>query len=209
MSYNWEKIFENKSTKELYNIYKGNSYLSKDAVFYAKKELIKRNFDFENIDAYIVSWKLSDLKEDEVVYQTEYAMSKFKFISLKKYFLILFSFIGLTYFFETTRKDFDLNFFFKSVPYITIFISLLILLNNYIARLQNKTRDKRLQEIDKVGKELEKYKENKSVQEDYNVSMKKLNKEEKRMIKIVKITTILAIILILFSHLRNLGFLKF
>ena len=48
MSYNWEKIFEKKSTKELFKIYKGNSFLSKDASIYAKKELEKRNFDFNN-----------------------------------------------------------------------------------------------------------------------------------------------------------------
>jgi hypothetical protein len=48
MTYNWEKIFQEKSTKELYSIYSGKSMLPDSAIPFAKRELEERKFDFDD-----------------------------------------------------------------------------------------------------------------------------------------------------------------
>ena len=65
MSYNWEKIFKNKTNKELYEIVIGKKVLSKEAIKYAKTELENRDFDFENMTVNKAAWKLIDLSLDE------------------------------------------------------------------------------------------------------------------------------------------------
>ena len=47
MDYNWEEIFRKKNDKELYKIYIGEQKLNLEAKEYAKRELEKRNFNFE------------------------------------------------------------------------------------------------------------------------------------------------------------------
>jgi hypothetical protein len=61
MSYDWEKIFENKTNKELYDIYSGNSMLPIETIEYARNELERRNFDFNDINNNRSAWELSEL----------------------------------------------------------------------------------------------------------------------------------------------------
>ncbi|NLF42786.1 MAG: hypothetical protein GX587_08830, partial [Bacteroidales bacterium] len=65
MVYNWEKIFKNKSDKELYEIFLGKRLLNDEAKEYAEKELKQRKFDFSNIEAYKKKWKLEKLIQEE------------------------------------------------------------------------------------------------------------------------------------------------
>ena len=53
MDYDWEKIFENKTNKELYDIVVGKVVLSNDVILYARKELERRNFDFDSVDIFL------------------------------------------------------------------------------------------------------------------------------------------------------------
>lgn len=59
--YEWEKIFKNKTEKELINIYSGNSHLSLDAEIYAGLELKNRNYNFQEIER-IHKRKVEELK---------------------------------------------------------------------------------------------------------------------------------------------------
>jgi len=65
MGYNWEKIFSNKTDKELYKIYSGKSHLGNEAKSFAEIELKKRKFNFKNIDRHKKKWKLEKLIQDE------------------------------------------------------------------------------------------------------------------------------------------------
>jgi len=64
MSYNWEKIFKDKTNLELYNIYKGKTHLSGDAIEFAKKELECRNLDVNNLVTFIESVKGTNYEEN-------------------------------------------------------------------------------------------------------------------------------------------------
>ncbi len=205
MSYNWEEIFEKKSTKELFDIYKGKSFLSdRDASRYAKKELEKRNFDFNNIEEYNVVWEIDSLKKDESVYQTEFAFNKFQFISIKRYLIILVSFVLLLFLFEKYNAEIDFVLF---LPYVVILISIFTLINNYIYKLQTKSQEKRLRKIKELENELENFKYNDAVFEEYQNSVRKNQKEEFRMRIIGIIITVISMIIIYFAIKRNLGHL--
>jgi len=64
MDYNWTEIFKEKSTKELYEIYCGQSFLPLSAVLFAKKELEARNFDFKGFDTIIFEQQYEVLVEE-------------------------------------------------------------------------------------------------------------------------------------------------
>ena len=65
MKYNWTEIFKNKTDKELYNIYVGESSLGSEAEEFAKLELENRNFNFKNLDKHRKKWELENLIEEE------------------------------------------------------------------------------------------------------------------------------------------------
>ncbi len=51
MDYNWKEIFKEKSNNELFKIFLGDSYLPEETKKFAKKELLNRNFDFNNMSS--------------------------------------------------------------------------------------------------------------------------------------------------------------
>lgn len=65
MDYNWTEIFKNKTTRELYDIYLGKSILGPEHKEYARIELERRNFDFDNLDKQRKKWELERLIEEE------------------------------------------------------------------------------------------------------------------------------------------------
>lgn len=65
MNYNWIEIFKNKTDKELFIIYSGQSLLDKEAREFAELELKRRNFNFKDIDKYKAKWKLEKLFQEE------------------------------------------------------------------------------------------------------------------------------------------------
>lgn len=66
MNYNWTEIFKNKSDKELFYIFSGQSLLDKEASDFAELELRRRDFDLKGIDKYNAKWKLEKEKEQYV-----------------------------------------------------------------------------------------------------------------------------------------------
>lgn len=78
--YDWEKIFKNKTDKELYSIYLGKSHLGEEARVNAKKELELRKFDFKNLKKHKKKWELEGLLEEErfehKTYGHEYTKTK-------------------------------------------------------------------------------------------------------------------------------------
>jgi hypothetical protein len=64
MDYNWIEIFKEKSTKELYDIYCGNSFLPKTVIPIAKLELEKRKFNFDDIESFKDTLKLEDVERE-------------------------------------------------------------------------------------------------------------------------------------------------
>ena len=89
MSYDWEKIFENKTNKELYEIYSGNSFLPNETVEYARQELERRNFDFNDMEGNKSAWKLSELLREYERAQQVLNENKIRIIPYKSlYFLI-------------------------------------------------------------------------------------------------------------------------
>jgi len=64
MDYNWEEIFRSKSTEELYQIYCGNSFLPQETKYFAKVELERRKFCFDDLDLYRKIWKLDSISEE-------------------------------------------------------------------------------------------------------------------------------------------------
>ncbi|MDE5419032.1 hypothetical protein L3073_07520 [Ancylomarina sp. DW003] len=110
MSYNWEKIFKNKSDKELYEIFVGRQKLNKDAKYFAEKELTARKFNFKNVERHQKKWQLEKLIEEE---RNEKGLIGNSFGSYNsKHFLIMAIFGGamtslmiLDYFFDFMSKS--------------------------------------------------------------------------------------------------------
>ena len=152
MSYDWEKIFENKTNKELYDIVVGRKVLSKDAVKYAKTELKNRNFDFDNMEANKAAWEISSLIEEEDYARLEITSRRAKHISLKVLFLIIFG-TAIIYFIASKFSDFD--FPLDMALFIIAVSALFILLNNFQAKKQKQAQKKRFEKIKELKEKLE------------------------------------------------------
>lgn len=153
MEYNWEEIFKKKSNKELYDIYIGKSILPQTIRPVAKKELERRKFDFENMEANRIAWELSGLVEDEIFFNSQVYGNKFIHIPFKFYLLSIAVFMALFIFFSQN---------IKSSIYIDFLIFFIILtaiyfLNNFQYKKQqekiNNINNKKLELTDKLEKE--------------------------------------------------------
>jgi len=152
MDYDWQQIFKSKTNKELYDIVKGKVVLSESAVKFAKLELEKRNFDFNNMEANKKGWKLSNLIEEEHNAQLEINGRRFIYIPLKVYLLIISAFV-LIYFYlnHFTETKFDDGLL---ITYI-ITITILVMFNNFIHLKQVKAHKERMKKIQEIKSELE------------------------------------------------------
>lgn len=150
MNYNWEQIFKDKSNHELYEIYCGESNLPDLTIPFAKRELENRNFDFENMEANRDAWKLSNLIQDEDIYESEVMMRKLTHVSLNVYLLVIF---GIIILFLFVIPDALLT----GLPIIISVATLLILFNNFIYKIQQekiiKVRNEKRELIAKLEKE--------------------------------------------------------
>ena len=84
MRKNWEKIFKNQTSGELYKIYSGKTKLGHVAIEFAKKELENRNIDFDNIDKYKTKWEL-----EKLIKENEEGRYFFGSITSSKHFLVM------------------------------------------------------------------------------------------------------------------------
>jgi hypothetical protein len=92
MSYNWEQIFKEKSTAELYEIYSGRSFLPIETIDFAKRELENRNFNLglnNNLETEI---KLKAIAEEYVYLTNEIIKKPYRSLS---YFLIEYAILTL------------------------------------------------------------------------------------------------------------------
>ena len=147
MTYNWEGIFENKSDKELYEIYCGDSFLPETTISIAKKELEKRNFDFNNIEIHKEVWKLSRLEEEidglklELLRRTP--------ISLKSYiFIIIFLVIFTAILSETINLE-NKSLFLSLIAGI-VYITIIIIPQRYIYKKRVESLNKLLEKKSKL-----------------------------------------------------------
>jgi len=148
MSYNWEEIFKDKSNKELYDIYLGNTNLPDFTIPFAKQELINRDFDFENIQENKDAWRLTQLINEEDNYASEVRGKKLDYISYKYYFLFV-SAIIIIFLILKSDKIY--------IVLLTILMStILLILNNYISIKQKKNKTKIKNEKFKLIEKLEK-----------------------------------------------------
>ena len=155
MGYDWEKIFENKTNKELYDIVIGKVVLSKDAIHIAKQELERRNFDFDNMEANKAAWEISNLIEEEDYAQLEITGRRAKFISIKIYLLIITGIILVYYSVnELTEFTFPLE---MTLFYIGL-ATFLVLLNNFMHKKQKQAHINRVRKFNELKEKLDKEK---------------------------------------------------
>lgn len=202
MSYNWEKIFENKTNKELYDIVTGRNVLSKEAVKYAKTELENRNFDFGNIEANRAAWEMSSLIEEEDYVRLEITGRIAKHISVRILFIII-SVIFIIYF---VLKDFpEYNFPLGIAIFFSGLAAVFILLNNFQARKQKLAQERRIERINQLKDKMDK--ENLLTKDNViKDEIKRHRIEELKGIKIISyiMIVILAITIIIFILKRIL-----
>lgn len=150
MGYNWEKIFKSKSDKELFLIYNGKRNLGKDAEQLAKKELLARNFDFDNLDREKNKWELEKLIEEE----KEDQRKGIPFLGYKAFLLI--GYVGLVLivlfvldlFFDFINKEGESVFMGQIFPIlIAVFFSISGFSNYYRITKRETFRKKRMMEI--------------------------------------------------------------
>jgi hypothetical protein len=154
MTYNWEEIFKSKSTKELYFIYIGKSFLPNETIAFARKELENRNFDFRDIEYYKKLWEIENI--DEEIQYSEFNHSFRYFVPPWVMLFIAILCCGIIIYLTWNFDSKALNIFM--LPSIIILILGTLLLNNYIYKRQLKhikylseTKTKLLENISEIN----------------------------------------------------------
>ena len=148
MSYNWEKIFKEKSDKELFEIFLGRKHLGNEAKKHAEKELKSRKFDFNNIDSYRKKWTLENLIEEERNESGTYSF--FRWTSNSKHNLMTAiggAFLGLLmtfdYFFDFMTKTTGNKNQYEQIGFIIVFFALSVFgLTSYLMKRKNESQRK-------------------------------------------------------------------
>ena len=195
MSYDWKKIFKNKTDKELYDIVTGKQVLSNESVEYAKAELKKRGFNFNDIEIHKAGWNLSDLLIEEdnarkIINENEAKVLKYKELP------VLITIILIIYLLVTKFTNFIIP-----ISFLLIVIGLIIvtvLLINYQFNKQKQFQIKRIEQINKLKEKLEENVPN----EKFNYIKRNIirNVEENKKSKNILNYVLLAIILIFFLY---------
>lgn len=203
MDYNWEEIFKDKSNKELYDIYIGNSTLPKSTIPFAKRELEKRNFDFNDIETNRAAWKLSSLIQEKDFYDSQVSMRKLNFIPLKYYLLtVLILFIVFLFLLPKTHENLYIGF-----PMLLALSSIFYFSNNYISKKQQEKMDKIQKEKHDLIKKLDIKIENEELLDEESPIVKDIkrerNKNFNRIEIMIYVTIVLTFLLWIVRRLRN------
>lgn len=149
MPYNWEEILQKKTNKELYKIVIGKTVLSNEAIHFAKAELVRRNFDFENMELNKAAWSLSSLEEEDNYIQRfgrdQSYMSMQFYLLTTAGFVILY--LGFIYFYKI---EFSIRLL---LLFIGIYTSL-ILSQNFAYKKEQKAKENRRLKIKKLNDKL-------------------------------------------------------
>lgn len=199
MTYDWKKIFENKKNKELYEIYSGNSMLPKETVEYARQELERRNFDFNDIDNNKSAWKLSELiieaeRAEQVLKENQIKIIPYKIL----YFLI--PAILFVYIFLLKFLDINLSIYFPIIMTgLTIWY---VTFTNRIYSKQREEQNDRLKRINEIKEKLEKnvsIEKLEYVNEDIVRNFNENNKNKKILIWILYVFILLILLIKIFG----------
>lgn len=188
MIYDWKKIFKNKSNKELYNIVKGKTTLYGDAIHFAKEELEKRNFDFENMESNRDAWKLSRLIEEDDYETLGSSRRKLFYISFKL-FLVIISVIILIFYFFIWHQEIDQAKLLKELPLIVLIISTIVLINNFFYSRKQKIRKQRRKEIQEIATKLKKQ----NLLKENSPILKDITQERKREFERIRVFSYIGI----------------
>ena len=151
MTYNWKEIFKNKTNKELYDIYLGNSSLGSDVIEFARIELENRKFNFQNLNKQKQKWELENLIEEEKSYSNPI------FPSIKAWQYLVMGFIGLLFasislislifhFTNGHNPNYDLTATILALLFGCAF-SLIGFINSKKKRKREQFREKRIKEL--------------------------------------------------------------
>ena len=154
MDYDWQKIFKEKTDHELYSIYQGQSQLPKCTIEFAKNELESRNFDFDKIDQHKLSWKILGLINEEQDSERQTTIGNRTFNPLK-FFIILqvFTLVIVFLFSFFIFKDKDYLGAIAVFSILSVMLTIIFLINNYIYIRIVIRQTKRIEEINKLNKE--------------------------------------------------------
>jgi len=199
VEYNWEKIFESKTNKELYDIVKGKTVLSKEARNIAKQELERRSFDFNNMEVNKTVWEISEINEEEDIANLEIFSWKAKFIPLRTYFLII---TGIVIFYFLINKSainpMPLNVFI----FFLLLATFLVWFNNFRYKKQNQAHIKRIERLNKLK---DKLKAKDLLKEDSPVYNELIRQKRKQFeeLKVLKFITILLLVVFILVILQK------
>lgn len=148
MTYNWEKIFKNKTDKELYEIFLGRKHLGAEAKEFAELELKSRNFNFDNIDSHKKKWTLEKLIEEERNESGAYSL--FRWTSNSKHSLMMAiggAFLGLLmtfdYFLDFMTKTNGSKNQYEQIGFIIFFFAFSFFgLISYLRKRKNESKRK-------------------------------------------------------------------
>ena len=156
MSYDWQEVFKNKTSKELYKIYLGDTLLPSETKEFARNELERRNFNFDNIEAHKTAWKLSNLIEEDNYLNSEMSgQGRVLFVSFKLYLFFLLLFFLFMYFMTGFQQKDTFEQLMTGLIASGV-IGVLVLINNYFYKriqVQKEKRKNRIKEIENSLKE--------------------------------------------------------
>jgi len=150
MEYDWEKIFKNKTSKELFDIASGKVILSYEAVDFAIAELERRGVDTNDIEFNNKVWRLSNLISNND-YETVFGNNSFH-ISLKSYILII---VGIIMISLGLGQYSNITISTGTILFLIAIITIIVLFENVSYKIRKQNQIKRINEIKKLKSELE------------------------------------------------------
>ncbi len=202
--YNWEEIFNHKTNKELYAIYKGKTTLPEIVGQFAKKELEKRGFDFNDSETNNAAWRLSKLMRED--YEITHNLNRNTTSQISfGLFAVLFTLFTLFVYFAFNIQRMNTIHQVYVVFSVLIYTAIFTLINNYFHSKNIVKRETRIKEIEQLKEFLEKrgtLKSNSLISEDIEREEKIHKKMDKKMSYALITISILLIIVILFKILK-------
>lgn len=190
MSYDWEKIFRDKTTKELHEIYTGQSLLPRSVIPYAKKELKKRNLIFDDKDTEWEVLNLTNMIREENRYQSNEILRR-----LTSNPLFIYVMVGGDFLISWPKQHFII-WLVAAFVLSTVFI----LINNYEDRKMEEKSDSRRKKIAQLTRKLK----NEGVLNNNNPISKETNREAQKYTQrtyLLRSAIIVAIFISIVYHL--------
>ena len=196
MDYNWEEIFKSKTTKELYEIYRGSTYLPEETISIAKQELERRDFDFNNLEYYHALWKIESISDEIDYFNFDLSFRRFY---PPYYILIFIAVISIitTYFTWNDTKG-RINPYLMTVIllfYVVAFLSSNYFYNKRLLQINNLIEEKKLL-LDKIS--------NHELRQKKASMIGDLSTKHVRRIKDYKLVSMLLIVFILIAILLRI-----